>query len=50
LGTIESGKITNLVLLKKSPMERVDACDSIVAVWVHAKQVVRKSLEANSKK
>jgi hypothetical protein len=37
LGTIEPGKIANLVLLKKSPLESVDAYDSITAVWVQKK-------------
>src|ERR1700674_4547823 len=44
LGTIEPGKIANLVLLKKSPLESVDAYDSISTVWVHGKQVSRASL------
>ena len=35
LGTIEPGKIANLVLLKKSPLESVDAYDSISTVWFH---------------
>jgi imidazolonepropionase-like amidohydrolase len=50
LGTIEPGKIANLVLLNKSPLETVDAYDSIVTVWVHGKQVVRDSLAADSNK
>jgi imidazolonepropionase-like amidohydrolase len=32
-GTIEPGKIANLVLLKKSPLESVDAYDSITTVF-----------------
>ena len=50
LGTIEPGKIANLVLLKKSPLESVDAYDSIVTVWVHGKPASRDSLAANSSK
>jgi imidazolonepropionase-like amidohydrolase len=50
LGTIEPGKIANLILLKKSPLESVDAYDSIALVWVHGKQVTRDSLAANSVK
>jgi Amidohydrolase family len=50
LGTIEPGKIANLVLLKKSPLESVDAYDSIVTVWVHGKPVSRDSLAVNSDK
>ncbi len=48
LGTIEPGKIANLILLKKSPLESVDAYDSIVTVWIHGKPVSRDSLAANS--
>jgi len=50
LGTIEPGKIANLRLLKKSPLERLDAYDSIATVWVHGKPVSRDSLAANSNK
>ena len=48
LGTIEPGKIANLVLLNKSPLESVDAYDSIVTVWVHGKPISRDTLAANS--
>ena len=44
LGTIEPGKTANLVLLKKSPLESVDAYDSIVTVWIHGTPVSRDSL------
>jgi imidazolonepropionase-like amidohydrolase len=47
LGTIEPGKIANLVLLKKSPLESVDAYDSVVRVWIHGTSVPRDSLAAN---
>jgi len=50
VGTIEAGKIANLVLLKKSPLESMDAYDSIVTIWVHGKQVSRASLAANADK
>ena len=46
VGTIEPGKIANLVLLRKSPLASVDAYDSIVTVWVHGKQMSRESLTA----
>jgi Amidohydrolase family len=49
LGTIEQGKIANLVLLKKSPLESLDAYDSITTVWIHGKTVPRESLAADSK-
>jgi imidazolonepropionase-like amidohydrolase len=48
LGTIEPGRIANLILLKKSPLESVEAYDSISTVWVHGKPVSRDSLAANS--
>jgi imidazolonepropionase-like amidohydrolase len=44
LGTIEPGKIANLLLLKKSPLKSVDAYDSIVTVWVHGRSISRDSL------
>jgi imidazolonepropionase-like amidohydrolase len=50
VGTIEPGKIANLVLLKKSPLESVDAYDSIVTVWIHGKQITRDSLTVNPNK
>jgi imidazolonepropionase-like amidohydrolase len=50
VGTIEPGKIANLVLLKKSPLESIDAYDSIVMIWVHGKQASRDSLAANTVK
>jgi hypothetical protein len=48
LGSIEPGKIANLVLMKKSPLESVDAYDSITTVWVHGKAVPRDNLAVNS--
>jgi imidazolonepropionase-like amidohydrolase len=48
LGTIEPGKIANLVLLKKSPLQSVDAYDSIATVWVRGMTVSRDSLAVNS--
>ena len=50
VGTIEPGKMANLVLLRRSPLESVDAYDSIVTVWVHGKQLSRDSLAANATK
>lgn len=50
VGTIEPGKIANLVLLRKSPLESVDAYDSIVTVWIHGKQISRDSLAVNPNK
>jgi imidazolonepropionase-like amidohydrolase len=50
IGTIEPGKIANLILLKKSPLESIDAYDSIVTVWVHGRTISRDRLAANSSK
>jgi imidazolonepropionase-like amidohydrolase len=50
VGTIEKGKIANLVLLKKSPLESLDAYDSIDTVWVHGAAVGRESLAVDSGK
>jgi imidazolonepropionase-like amidohydrolase len=50
LGTIEPGEIANLVLMKKSPLETVDAYDSITTVFMHGKAVPRDSLAVNSNK
>jgi len=46
VGTIEPGKIANLVMLRKSPLGSVDAYDSIVTIWIRGKQVSRDSLAA----
>jgi imidazolonepropionase-like amidohydrolase len=48
LGSIAPGKIANLVLLKKSPLESLEAYDSIVTVWVHGTPVSRDSLAADA--
>jgi len=48
LGTIEAGKAANLVLLAKSPLESIDAYDSVVSVWIHGRQVQRKALGADN--
>jgi imidazolonepropionase-like amidohydrolase len=48
IGSIEAGKFANLVLMKKSPLESVDAYDSITAVWVHGQAIPRDSLAVNS--
>jgi imidazolonepropionase-like amidohydrolase len=50
LGTIEPGKIANLVLLRKSPLQSLEAYDSIATVWVHGKPASRDSLAVGSRK
>ena len=46
-GTIEPGKIANLLLLKKSPLASLEAYDSITMIWVHGKPILRDDLAAN---
>lgn len=48
VGTIEAGKVANLVMLRKSPLESLDAYDSITTVWVHGVAVPRESLVARA--
>jgi hypothetical protein len=50
LGTIEPGKIADLILLRKSPLESLEAYDTIVTVWVHGRPASRGSLVADSSK
>jgi hypothetical protein len=45
-GTIEPGKIANLVLLRRSPLESVEGYDSISMMWVHGRAIARDSLAA----
>lgn len=47
VGSIEPGKAANLVLMEKSPLESLDAYDSIVTVWIHGRPVAREALAAN---
>ena len=44
VGTIEPGKLANLVLLRTSPLKSLDAYDRIVTVWVHGRPISRDSL------
>jgi len=50
VGTIEPGKVANLVLLHKSPLETIDAYDSIVTVFVHGKPISRDNLVVHPKR
>lgn len=46
VGTIETGKRANLLLLGRSPLELVEAYDSIRSVWVGGRRLEPASLEA----
>jgi hypothetical protein len=45
-GTVENGKIANLLLLDENPLESVEAWDSIHAVVLHGEWVPRSTLAA----
>jgi imidazolonepropionase-like amidohydrolase len=47
IGTIEPGKIANLLLLNESPLETVRAYDSIATVFLHGKPISREELAAS---
>jgi len=49
LGSVETGKTANLLLMKKSPLESIDAYDSITTVFVHGKAIPRDSLAVDAK-
>lgn len=46
-GTIQPGKIANLLLLKKNPLETVEAYDAIATVVLRGKALPRVTLSAN---
>lgn len=47
VGTVESGKRANLLLLARSPLESVEAYDTVRAVWVGGRRLDPAGLEAN---
>lgn len=47
LGTIQPGKTANLLLLTKSPLESIDAYDSISTIFLHGTPFPRSQLSAN---
>jgi imidazolonepropionase-like amidohydrolase len=49
VGTIEPGKLANLVLLKKSPLQSLEAYDSISTVWLHGTAIPRDDLAADAR-
>jgi len=48
VGTIEPGKLANLVLMKESPLQDIRAYDSVDTVWVRGKPAARASLAAGN--
>ena len=50
IGTIEPGKVANLVLMTKNPLETIDAYDSITTVFLHGKPILRKELAVDGKR
>ncbi|MGB5264620.1 MAG: amidohydrolase family protein, partial [Lutimonas sp.] len=46
-GTITQGKIANLLLLNKNPLEDITAYDAINSVIVHGQSYDRHTLSAN---
>lgn len=49
VGTIEKGKRADLLLLRDSPLDSVQAWDSIVTLWVGGRQVERTRLAADAR-
>jgi len=45
-GTVEPGKIANLLLLQENPLESVEAWNSIQVVVLHGELIKRSSLSA----
>jgi len=48
VGTIEAGKTANLLLLAKSPLESIDAYDTLSVVFLHGQPIPRASLAATA--
>ncbi|MGA8431658.1 MAG: hypothetical protein WB729_17675 [Candidatus Sulfotelmatobacter sp.] len=49
-GAIVAEASAGVVLMKQSPLDSVDAYDSITTVWVHGKAIDRDSLTAGANK
>jgi len=49
IGSIEVGKKANLLLLRKNPLQTVEAYNSIESVFINGKAVKRESLAASNK-
>jgi imidazolonepropionase-like amidohydrolase len=48
IGTVETGKTANLLLLGANPLESVSAYDSIETVFVHGRPTPRAGLSARA--
>ncbi len=49
-GTVEVGKIANLLLLENNPLYSVEAWSSIETVFLHGEPIARESLEVNKQR
>lgn len=47
IGSVQAGRIANLLLLRKNPAETVDAYDVIVTVILRGRVLDRRELAAN---
>jgi imidazolonepropionase-like amidohydrolase len=47
VGSVQAGRIANLLLLRKNPVETVGAYDEIVTVILRGRVIDRAELEAN---
>lgn len=47
-GTLETGKVADLLLLRRSPLESIEAYDTIETVWVRGTPLPRARLAADS--
>ena len=45
IGSVEAGKRANLLLLARSPLESVDAYDTIRAVWIGGRRLEVRPVE-----
>jgi imidazolonepropionase-like amidohydrolase len=48
VGTVEAGKVANLLLLRADPLTSVDAYDTIETVFLHGRPIPRQLLSARS--
>lgn len=48
IGTVEPGKVANLVLLRANPLDTVQAYDTIETVFLHGRPIPRAELSARS--